>query len=275
MWISFSQANVRKNLFRGFPGHSFRTRATNSRGRKFMCNFYLSHSEVTVPLKEQVLPSKFKQKTLSPKCPCFCTPTLSAAYSTIPFLNTSFTKYLTRLIPESLTHSPYRNVGLPTLTPSALPNFERHWQKFLKGILKYWKLSVNPAKKYKIETASLQLWQTLYCWWSFFNFKTAGSTTLRCLFSALFLMVVLFWFTKSAIYVLAYLRLVAIAIRIHIMSKRSSCATMNKKDSPFILWQFLHRVKLSEMEVGEDTEEKDTLFLPGLITIVILKAEVR
>lgn len=29
------------------------------------------------------------------------------------------------------------------------------------------------------------------------------------------------------------------------------------------------------MEVGEDSEEKDTLFLPSLIIILILKAEVR
>lgn len=50
---------------------------------------------------------------------------------------------------------------------------------------------------------------------------------------------------------------------------------MNQKDSPFVLGQFLHRVKLLEMKVGEDTEEKDTLFLPHLITTVILKAEVR
>lgn len=50
---------------------------------------------------------------------------------------------------------------------------------------------------------------------------------------------------------------------------------MNKKESPFLLRKFLCRVNLSEMEVEEGSEEKDTLFLPSLITIVILKAEVR
>jgi len=50
---------------------------------------------------------------------------------------------------------------------------------------------------------------------------------------------------------------------------------MNKKDSHFVLRQFLHRVKLFEMKVGEDTEEQNALFLPCLITVVILKAEVR
>lgn len=110
---------------------------------------------------------------------------------------------------------------------------------------------------------------------SFFKYKTPGSNILGCFFSALLLMVVFFWSTKAAIYILAYSRLVAIAVRMNIRSKRSYCATMNQKDSPFVLGQFLHRVKLLEMKVGEGTEEKDTLFLPHLITTVILKAEVR
>lgn len=132
------------------------------RGGKFMCNLHLSHSGVTVPLKDPVLPSKCKQKSLPSKCPCF--PTLSAGHSTILFLNTSFTKYFAD-IAKGLSHSPYRSVGLQRLTPSTLTSFARHWQKILKGILRYWKLSMNLAKKYKIEITSLQLWQTLHCWW--------------------------------------------------------------------------------------------------------------
>lgn len=47
---------------------------------------------------------------------------------------------------------------------------------------------------------------------------------------------------------------------------------MNKRDSPFVLRQFLHRVKLLGVKVEEDTEDTDTL--PHLILITILKAEV-
>ena len=81
IYISFSQANARKTIQRGFPGHSFRTRATNSRERRTLS---LSCSEVTETFKEQMLSSKSKQKTLPPKCPCFSILTLSAGYSTIP-----------------------------------------------------------------------------------------------------------------------------------------------------------------------------------------------
>lgn len=34
MYISLFQVNVRKKPFRGFPGHSFSTRDTNSQGRE-------------------------------------------------------------------------------------------------------------------------------------------------------------------------------------------------------------------------------------------------
>lgn len=264
--------------------HSFRTRARQSLGGgKLTCNLHLSRSEVTVPLKEQELPSKCEQKTLPSKGPCFCTPTLSAGYSTTLFLNTSFTKYFTDLYQKAF-HVPHTEILAyrcwhhqlwPILQGTGKSFKEEYWS--IEN--SQWTLQRNTKLK---QLLSIVTDAPLLVIRAFFNYKTAGSNTLVCLFSALFLVVVLFYihtiyvcmfWLYTAIYILAYLRLVAIAVRIHIMSKRSSCATTNKKDSPFILRQFLHRVKLSEM--GEDTEEKNILFLPSLITIVILKAEAR
>lgn len=144
--------------------------------------------------------------------------------STIPSLNTtSFTRYFTDMS-KSLAHCPYRNVGPQRLAPSALTNLAKHFAKVLKRNTEVLKIlnDLNVSilyftKKYKIETTSLRLWPTapLLVIRSSCNYKTAGSNTLVCLFSALFLMVVPFWFAKAAIYILAYLRLMAIAVRIH------------------------------------------------------------
>lgn len=101
MHISFSQVNVKKKLSRGFPGHSFRARDTNSKGREATC------VQVTLPLWGNCAPQRLS----------------------IAFLNTSFTRYFTDMS-KSLPHCPYRNVGPQRLAPSALTNLAKCWQKF-------------------------------------------------------------------------------------------------------------------------------------------------
>lgn len=159
MYISFSQANARKNIQIGFCEHSFRTRATNSRGRRtwvYPPQRYLWPSKSKCCLLKPSRKLYLLNVLVSPSSPC----QLATALSHFWRSDWDRTRYYTDLHLKAFHNPRTQMLALRcwphqvwTVLQGSSTVFQSHM--FWKEILRYWKLAMNPTRKCKIEIALL------------------------------------------------------------------------------------------------------------------------